>query len=433
MKQNLIKLAKAILLIIVMVFSSCENEELAAGNSGTSISVAKSWFEDYKAKTSFDPQFSDLIYNWQDVSITTLTDGTQAITVPVLYPNQSLKYYGHKIMYLYPNKIGKDFDVNIFEFIPNPKKVQTRQEKIDLTAFDGYIIHWDLVNGFVRGSKFEQNLAVNVISLEVNYTNNNKKVLEDPWEIALREVIIVKDSKTDNGSNNVGFSYTIRNYSNTGTGTTAGNYPERPGAAVGASSNVEIVILGPSNIINDLSIYLKCFNLSQNAVLTIYVDQPKANSAEPWAGSVTDPNVGHTFIAIQQGNIRRVFGFYPKGSVDPYSSPRGPSAFGNNENHIFDVALAIPINANQLKNVLNTSINATTSSYDLNTFNCTDFGIKIGNLVGLNLPESNGTWPGGGGSNPGALGQFIRGMSLPTNGIKQTTTATSAANSGDCK
>jgi hypothetical protein len=160
MKQNLIKLSQAILLCVVVVFSSCENEEFTAENATTNISSTKNWFEDYKAKTSFEPQFSDLIYNWQDALITRLTDGTDAITIPVEYSNQSPEYYGHKFVYLYPKKTGKGFNVSLFEFIPNPKKVQNRQETIDFNAFDGYIINWDLVHGFVRGSKFEQNLAV---------------------------------------------------------------------------------------------------------------------------------------------------------------------------------------------------------------------------------------------------------------------------------
>lgn len=174
-----------------MVFSSCENEGLTAENSATSIAVAKSWYEGFKAKENFQPIFSDLIYNWQDVSITMLTDGTQAITVPVLYPNQSLDYYGHKIMCLYPKKSGDDYDVTLFELIPNPKKVQSRQDTIDWTAFDGYIIQWDLVHGFVKGSKFEQNLAVIPINVKIKDSGkrNNNTNKEAPI-IALDEVVV---------------------------------------------------------------------------------------------------------------------------------------------------------------------------------------------------------------------------------------------------
>ena len=61
----------------------------------------------------------------------------------------------------------------------------------------------------------------------------------------------------------------------------------------------------------------------------------------------------------------------------------------------------------------------------MNNYNCTDFGIEIGNLGGLGLPSANGTWPGGSGSNPGALGLYIRNLTPPT-GVNTNTTAGNA-------
>ncbi|WP_367772383.1 hypothetical protein AB3G33_02575 [Flavobacterium sp. WC2421] len=191
-----------------------------------------------------------------------------------------------------------------------------------------------------------------------------------------------------------------------------------------------VFFIGPSNKISNINDYLKCFNLAQSAQLTIYVDQPTANSSVPWSGSLTDPNVGHTFIAIQQGGIRRVLGYYPNSTVS-IAYPNDSKAFGNDQGHISDVSLSIPINSTQLLNVIGYANNAP-STYNLNTYNCTDFAIAIGNLVGLNLPDSYGTWTGGGGSNPGQLGQNIRNMSLPTNANRQTTGANSATNTGTC-
>lgn len=197
-------------------------------------------------------------------------------------------------------------------------------------------------------------------------------------------------------------------------------------------NEMRIVIAGPSTVISNLNDYLKCFNLSLGATFTIYVDQPTANSSDSWSGSPNDPDVGHTFIAIQQGDIRRVFGYYPRTNVNPVTSPSDPSAFGNDQGHVFDVAVRIPINASQLQTIIKNSINASTSTYNLNTFNCTDFAIKMGNFAGLNLPNSYGTWPGGGGSNPGQLGQNIRAMALPPDAYKQITSTNSAPNSGQC-
>lgn len=239
MKQYLIKLSQAILLCIVVFFSSCENNQLEVENSATSIASAKNWYDGFKTKVSFQPIFNELVYNWQDASTTNLNNGSQVIKVPVLFPNEAPEYYGHKLIYFYPINSGTAFDVSLVEFIPNPKKVQTEQRSIDLIAFDGYIIHWDLVKGFVRGSKFERNLAVNDIDLKIEYTKTNSFTLRqaagDPWEIALKEVIIVqrteKKSVNDGGA---GFDYIIRNNASFGTGVTSSNYANGGG---GGSSN----------------------------------------------------------------------------------------------------------------------------------------------------------------------------------------------------
>jgi|LakMenE01Jun11ns_1017448.scaffolds.fasta_scaffold9835604_1 hypothetical protein len=240
MKQKLTQFSKVILLYFIIVFSSCENEEVANDNATPSISTAKSWFEEFKAKENFQPIFKDLIYNWQDASITVLTNGTEAITVPVLYPEQSSEYYGHKMMYLYPNKIGKSFDVSLFEFIPNPKKVRTRQDTIDFNAFEGYIINWDLVHGFVRGAKFEENLSVEAIRVEVieNRKKNNKTHKEAPI-IKLDEVVIIRPGNNNTGSGGYTFAIT-GNYAPFGSGSTSGYYSNSPyvgGGRGGSNAN----------------------------------------------------------------------------------------------------------------------------------------------------------------------------------------------------
>ena len=56
------------------------------------------------------------------------------------------------------------------------------------------------------------------------------------------------------------------------------------------------------------------------------------------------------------------------------------------------------INLAQLAQILNTTRNFN-ATYGLDTYNCTDFALDLGNLAGLGLPEANGTWTGGGGSN----------------------------------
>lgn len=160
----------------------------------------------------------------------------------------------------------------------------------------------------------------------------------------------------------------------------------------------------------------------------IYVDQPIANNSKAWSGT----DVGHTFIAIQQGNIRRVFGYWPATSVYPASGySTDVMAFGNDENHYFNVSIVVPVDTSKLLSIISYANNAP-KQYDLDKYNCTDFALEVGKLAGLPLTDSFGSWPEGAGSNPGQLGQDIRDMPLPPNSRRQTTGANAASNNGTC-
>jgi hypothetical protein len=90
---------------------------------------------------------------------------------------------------------------------------------------------------------------------------------------------------------------------------------------------------------------------------------------------------------------------------------------GNDAGHSYDVSITLNVNAAKLVEVLalamEYSFGIGAHQYDLDTKNCTDFAIDISNLCGLGVPQCNSTWPMGGGSSPGALGQFVRTMALP--------------------
>ncbi|QOG02052.1 hypothetical protein [Flavobacterium sp. MDT1-60] len=169
--------------------------------------------------------------------------------------------------------------------------------------------------------------------------------------------------------------------------------------------------------------------MNNTAQLIIYVDQPIPNNADAYTLS---GDVGHTFIAIQQGEIRRVLGYWPATSVNPVTSPSDKKAFGNDENHYFDVSISNNISSSQLKNIINYCKDNVPTTYNLNSYNCTDFALAIGRLGGLNFSDSTGTWPGGSGNNPGKLGQNIRSMITPVNGSKQTTGGNAGSNKGTC-
>jgi hypothetical protein len=192
-----------------------------------------------------------------------------------------------------------------------------------------------------------------------------------------------------------------------------------------------VILLAPSgDIITNIQDYLKCFSQNLGAKVTIFVDQPSPNSRSTWAGSPFNPNVGHTFISIEQGGITRVFGFYPSDGVDPLD-PAISSVLVDDSGHSFDVSIEIDVSSSQLTNIINGTI-AYNGTYNLNTFNCTDFGILIASLAGVNLPDTNGSWPGGGGSNPGDLGEDIRILTPSSNSTSNTSGGTAQSNSGTC-
>ena len=180
-------------------------------------------------------------------------------------------------------------------------------------------------------------------------------------------------------------------------------------------------------IIKNLKEYLDCFDSQSSAELTIYADQPTANSTESWSGSFLDPNVGHTFISIKQNNITRYLGFYPQNGVNP-TSPSTTGIYVNDSGHDFDVSVSINLSPSQFSGVYNHILNYN-STYNLNSNNCTDFGISVGNLAGLQIGSCYGTWPMGGGDNPGKFGEVMRNLEK---GSINKSGGTAASNTGNC-
>ena len=175
----------------------------------------------------------------------------------------------------------------------------------------------------------------------------------------------------------------------------------------------DVVAYSPDNPIANLETFLDCLDSALPASLTIYVAEPNPGTGDTYNGNY----VGHTFISLNQGVNMSVLGFYPTSDkIFPIFNASSSSVIGNDGviAEYYSTSITTSISPDQLEQILDAIINHN-STYDLNTYNCTDFGIEIGNLGGLNLPNCNGTWPGGSGSNPGTLGEYIRNMSPSSN------------------
>lgn len=172
----------------------------------------------------------------------------------------------------------------------------------------------------------------------------------------------------------------------------------------------------------------KCFDTTKPAKVTLYVEQPIPNSREITA------SIGHTFIGIEQGNVSRYLGFYPDSAEASLLSPQD-AQMHENSGDIYDVSITMDVSPGQLTNVIN-FINEYPEVYDLNNYNCSDFGIDVAEKCGVNLPRTIGVYDKYifrfEGRNPADLGQDIRSMSLPTEVTRNSTGGNAPTKKGGC-
>lgn len=186
----------------------------------------------------------------------------------------------------------------------------------------------------------------------------------------------------------------------------------------------------PEKKIDDIIEELECFDKTLPAKLTIYAEQCVENSRE-----VTS-RLGHTFIGIEQNGVARNIGFYPdRGGAANLLGPQG-SELHDNSSSPYHVSISVDIDSNQLTNVIN-YIENYSSSYDWNTYNCTDFGIATASLGGISLPSTIGTksqWgiPVFEGANPSDLGEDMREFTLPPGATRDDEGGNAPERSDDC-
>lgn len=150
----------------------------------------------------------------------------------------------------------------------------------------------------------------------------------------------------------------------------------------------------------------KCFDKTKPAKIIIYVEQPIPNSREITA------DIGHTFIGIEQGGITRYLGFYPDSPGATLVGDKSVDAeIHDNSGSPFDVSISTTVTSAQLTKVINL-INNYPKIYNLEEYNCSDFGIQIGKEAGLSLPATIGKYSNilfkFEGRNPADLGEDIR-------------------------
>jgi len=156
-----------------LLTSNCHNEEIDTGQLSSQdpkIAQAKEWFESYKSNSTtgkiaegeFNQAFINLDYYWENAKVAKLDGNSTGIAVPVKDNPEAPDYKGQKMLYL--RESGSRYEAILQEIFPDSKEKITDEQKRqgfgDLSLFSGYILNWDLKEGFLKGARLKDGLVV---------------------------------------------------------------------------------------------------------------------------------------------------------------------------------------------------------------------------------------------------------------------------------
>lgn len=155
--------------------------------------------------------------------------------------------------------------------------------------------------------------------------------------------------------------------------------------------------------------------IASSYALLVQVKQPVPGKRKSFTGI---NNVGHTFITLIKYNkdnsfVCRSFGFYPHKSTFFSGTPIHPgseSEFRNDSLHDWDEVAGKFISFRRFQKILEVLKRYDQRTYHLNQNNCTDFGLAMARIGGIDIMDTRGSWPLGEGNTPGSAGQsMLRG------------------------
>ncbi|MCK6612233.1 MAG: RHS repeat-associated core domain-containing protein [Bacteroidia bacterium] len=171
---------------------------------------------------------------------------------------------------------------------------------------------------------------------------------------------------------------------------------------------------------------IKKFSDGKTAIgykMTVHVDQPgTGGDRDSYEISLDGVDVGHTFITLEKINddgtiTKQTFGWYPSAELNPMGGEiQSKGVIMNDEGHQYDASKTFNLTEEQFNKTLDYVKQQDGKDYNLDTYNCTDFGQGCSNAGGNKLPDTQGSWPGGAGSNPGDLGEDLKKTNTGTSG-----------------
>ncbi|PWT79126.1 MAG: hypothetical protein C5B59_00345 [Bacteroidetes bacterium] len=172
------------------------------------------------------------------------------------------------------------------------------------------------------------------------------------------------------------------------------------------------VIDSPPTSVTDIFDSFNDHKPAENYALIIAVKQPLPGKRKPFTGI---GNVGHVFVILIKYNsdqtvVSRSFGFYPEKNSSFVATPIHPgsrSVFKDDALHDWDELAGKFISRKRFEKILRLLGAYEKKPYNLNQNNCSDFGLSVAAIGGIDIPFTNSKWPLGRGNNPANVGQSI--------------------------
>jgi hypothetical protein len=189
--------------------------------------------------------------------------------------------------------------------------------------------------------------------------------------------------------------------------------PDSTFPAAGLSAGLPVI--GRPSLPVDIADILASFNDGKTAssyALLVEVKQPVPGKRKSFTHI---NNVGHTFVTIIKYNtdntfVCRSFGFYPHKSSFFAATPlhpSSPSVLKDDSDHDWDEIAGKFISPKRFYKIIGALQSYDHQIYHLNRNNCTDFGLTMARIGGINIINTVGRWPLGKGNNPGNAGQSM--------------------------
>ena len=388
---------------------------------------------------------SPKIPNWPQARILPLHQGP-AVIVPLSYPQ---KIYLHTALdpqhiyqvdslarlMIYPDTKGQ-WHAEIITAIPDSTSRNSR-------TFQGIILVEDWNGTFAKEYKY-QGGAILKLDYSTLLREQSRGIEPFLQEISVCYTLEEYNYAADDPDNGVYITedlgcdtYFIDGGSGGGSysGPTGGDYGNVAGGGGSSPSPASSYkVLAGKSPIKNVQQYIQCLQNTRGATyaVTLFVDQPVPNSRDAYSSTF---DVGHTFLEFQETQngitTRRALGLYPSSSANPFS-PSAPGCLNDDESHVFSVSLTVNLTGSQFMNILNACAKGNSTTYNLNTNNCTTWALSSLSAGGINIPTTPGSWPFGGGDDPGDLGQDIRGLTLSSNMSRNIKPGTAPSNAGTC-